>query len=206
MRLLFLPVLLCFSLFTAAQAANLSERDRTDVAAVEDYLNSFATLKAHFLQVSEDGNQAEGSAYLSRPGRMRLPYDPPAQLVLVADGTFLIVDDQRLPNPSYVLLSSTPAGVLVRDKINLLHGDLAVTKVKHQTGVIAVSLTDAKDPDQGELTLVFNDKPIQLRQWQIIDSQNKLTTVSLFDVQTGIPVDKKLFNYQKGGMDSAMPH
>ena len=105
MRLPFVSALLCLICVSFAQAAGLSERDRADVAAVEDYLNGFATLKAHFLQIADDGAQAEGTAYISRPGRLRLQYDPPAQLVLLADGTFLIVDDKRYPHPSYVLLS-----------------------------------------------------------------------------------------------------
>ena len=193
MRAVLVFLVLCLALVAPAQAAGLSERDRADVAAVEDYLNSFTTLKGRFLQITEDGAQAEGTAYISRPGRLRLQYDPPAQLTLLADGTFLIVDDKRYPNPSYALLNSTPAGVLVREKIKLLNEDLSVTKVQHQPGVLTVTLTEAEDPNQGQLVLVFMDKPLQLRQWRIIDAQGKQTTVSLFDIQTGITLDRKLF-------------
>ena len=193
MRLSFLlGFLLCWTL-APAQAANLTERDRADVAAVEEYLNSFASLQAHFLQIADDGSQAEGTASLWRPGRMRLQYDPPAQLTLIADGTFLVVDDKRYDNPSYALLSQTPAGVLLRDKINLRDGDLSVMKVQHQPGVLSVTVASSDDPDQGQLILVFMDKPLQLRQWRVIDAQKHTTTVSLFDVKTGIPLDKKLF-------------
>jgi len=178
-----------------AEAAALSDRDKADIAQAEAYLNGFSTLKAHFLQVSDDGGQAEGTAYLSRPGRLRLQYDPPAKMVLIADGTFLIVDDKRYDNPSYLPLGSTPAGVLVREKIDLLGGDLSVSKVLRQPGVVAVTMTEKDDPGQGELTLVFSDKPFQLRQWRIVDAQNQVTTVSLFDIQTGIPLDRKLFVY-----------
>jgi outer membrane lipoprotein-sorting protein len=195
MRLSIFVVLVFLSGFSVAHAASLSERDKSDIALAETYLNGFSSLKAHFLQVSDDGGQAEGTAYLSRPGKLRLQYDPPAQLVLVADGTFLIVDDKRYANPSYLPLNSTPAGVLVREKINLLGSDLAVSKVQHQPGVISITMTEAKDPGNGELTLVFSEKPFQLRQWRIIDGQNQLTTVSLFDVQTGITLDRKLFVY-----------
>ena len=196
MRLTVLSAVLCFLCLSLAHAAGLSDRDRADVTAIEDYLNSFSTLKAHFLQIGDDGAQAEGTAYISRPGRLRLQYDPPAQLVLLADGTFLIVDDKRYPNPSYVLLNSTPAGVLVRDKIKLLNSDISVTKVQHQPGILAVTLIDSNNEDQGQLTLIFMDKPLQLRQWRIIDAEGKQTTVSLFDVQTGVILDKKLFTHQ----------
>ena len=195
MRLPLLSVLFLASSLTFAHAAALSDQDKTDIAAAETYLNGFSSLKARFLQISDDGGQAEGNAYLSRPGKLRLQYDPPAQLLLVADGTFLIVEDHRYDNPSYIPLNSTPAGVLVRDKIQLIGGDLSVKKVQHQPGVVSISLTDAKDPGQGELTLVFAEKPFQLRQWRIVDAQRQTTTVSLFDVQTGVALDKKLFTY-----------
>ncbi len=191
----FVLLLLACCIYGGSAQAALSDRDKADIAQAETYLNGFSTLKAHFLQISDDGGQAEGTAYLSRPGKLRLQYDPPAELVLVADGTFLIVDDKRYPNPTYLPLDSTPAGVLVRAKIDLVGGDLAVSKVSHQPGIITITLTEASDPSQGKLTLVFSEKPFQLRQWQIVDGQNQLTTVSLFDVQTGVPVDKKLFIY-----------
>ncbi len=197
MRLPILSVFIFALSFGIAQAApQLSERDKTDVAAAEAYLNGFSNLKARFLQITDDGGQAEGTAYLSRPGHLRLQYDPPTQLLLVADGTFLIVEDRRYENPSYIPLDSTPAGVLVRDKIKLINGDLSITRVQHQPGVIAISLTDSKDSGQGELTLVFAEKPFQLKQWRIVDAQNQTTTVSLFDVQTGITLDQKLFVYK----------
>jgi len=197
MRSFFLSLFILTLSFGIAQTApKLTDQDKTDIATAETYLNGFSSLKAHFLQFSDNGGQAEGTAYLSRPGHLRLQYDPPTELLLVADGSFLIVEDRRYDNPSYIPLDSTPAGVLVRDKIKLVNGDLSVTKIQHQPGVLSISLTDSKDSGQGELTLVFAEKPFQLKQWQIVDAQNQTTTVSLFDVQTGITLDQKLFVYK----------
>ena len=65
--------------------AHLNAEDLADIAAAQAYLNEIHTLKARFLQVSGNGAQAEGSAYLSRPGRLRLDYDPPSPLLVVAE-------------------------------------------------------------------------------------------------------------------------
>ncbi|WP_173981996.1 outer membrane lipoprotein carrier protein LolA [Magnetospirillum sp. SS-4] len=175
--------------------AALSEQDKADVARAEAYLNGITTLKARFLQMSPNGATAEGDAYLSRPGRMRLQYDPPSPLLVVADGTFLIVHDSQL-DPSYIPLDSTPAGILVRADVRLTGGDVAVTRVARQPGVVRVSLVAAEDPAAGEITLVFSDRPFALRQWQIRDSQNQITTVSLFEAQSGLTLDPKLFRFQ----------
>lgn len=175
--------------------AALSEQDKADVARAESYLNGITTLKARFLQISPNGASAEGDAYLSRPGRMRLQYDPPSPLLVVADGSFLIVHDAQL-DPSYIPLNSTPAGILVRADVRLNGGDVAVTRVTRQPGVIRVSLVATDDPAAGEITLVFSDRPFSLRQWQIRDTQNQITTVSLFEAQSGLTLDPKLFQFQ----------
>lgn len=191
------------SLGRAAQPKRqpLSDRDRDDIARAQDYLNSVTTLKARFLQISANGGQAEGTAYLSRPGKMRLQYDPPSPLLMVADGTFLIVHDKDLGEPSYIPLNSTPAGVLVRENVQLDGKDVAVTRVIRQPGVLNISLVEADDPGQGELTLVFSEGPMALRQWRVVDAQGNTTTVSLYEAQTGLKLDPKLFEFKNPNFD-----
>lgn len=180
----------------APKRAALSAQDRADVARAEEYLNAITTLKARFLQVAGNGNQAEGTAYLSRPGKMRLQYDPPSPMLVVADGTFLIVHDKELGEPSYIPLGSTPAGVLVRENVQLIGKDVTVTRVARLPGVLNVSLVEADEPEAGELTLVFSESPFALRQWRVVDAQGTTTTVSLYESQTGLKLDPKLFEFK----------
>jgi len=188
-------------LSAGAQAAEpkqmpLSAADKADVERAEAYLNGITTLKARFLQVSPNGTSIEGDAYLSRPGKLRLQYDPPSPLLVVADGTFLIVHDRQLGEPSYIPLGSTPAGILVRADLRLEGGDVMVTRVTRLPGVVRVSMVEAEDAAAGEITMVFSDKPFQLRQWQVRDAQNQVTTVSLFESQAGLSLDPKLFEFK----------
>lgn len=187
--------------WAAPKRAPLSAQDKADIARAEDYLNSVTTLKARFLQVAGNGNQAEGTAYLSRPGRMRLQYDPPNPMLVVADGTFLIVHDKELGEPSYIPLGSTPAGVLVRENVKLDGKDLVVTRVIRLPGVLNVSLVEKDEPEQGELTLVFSESPFALRQWRVVDAQGTTTTVSLYESQTGLKLDPKLFEFKNPNFD-----
>jgi outer membrane lipoprotein-sorting protein len=190
------------SLWTlTAQAAEpkraaLSETDKADIERAETYLNAITTLKARFLQVSPNGTSIEGDLYLSRPGKLRLQYDPPSPLLVVADGTFLVVHDSQLGEPSWLPLNSTPAGVLVRANLKLQGGDVAVTRVIRLPGVVRISLVEVEDPAAGEITLVFSDRPFMLRQWQVKDAQHQVTTVSLFEAQSGLTLDPKLFVFQ----------
>lgn len=199
-RRIVLVMMALLALASAAQAASprkpLSDQDKADIARAEAYMNGITTLKARFQQYAPNGNIAEGTAYFWRPGRMRLQYDPPSPLLVVADGTFLIVHDRELGEPSYIPLDSTPAGVLVRENVQLNGKDLAVTKVTRAPGVLSISLVESGDSGQGELTLVFSDSPFQLRQWRVLDAQGNMTTVSLYEAQNGVSLDRSLFEFK----------
>ncbi len=192
----FCALLACHPSQAAPSPADHGETDRADVDKAENYLNGITTLKARFLQVGPDGGTAEGTVLMSRPGRLRLDYDPPSPIQVYADGNFLIYFDKQLKQVSYVGLDSSPAGILVRAKVKLDAEDLKVTKVSHQPGILNVTVIKASDPGQGRITLVFTQSPFQLRQWQVTDPQGQVTTVSLFDAETGLALDKDLFYFK----------
>ncbi|KAF0224384.1 MAG: Outer-membrane lipoprotein carrier [Rhodospirillaceae bacterium] len=198
-RRFLLTLLALLPLTLSAQAASprkpLTDQDKTDIARAETYMNGITTLKARFQQFAPNGNVAEGTAYFWRPGRMRLQYDPPSPILVVADGDFLIVHDQELGEPSYIPLGSTPAGVLVRENVQLNGKDLAVSRVTRAPGVLNISVVESDDPAQGEITLVFTEQPFALRQWRVLDAQGSITTVSLYETQSGMTLDRKLFQF-----------
>lgn len=176
-------------------AASLSAEARADIARIESYFNSVRSLTARFLQISSTGQTADGAVALKRPGRMRIDYDPPVPILIVADGTFLIYYDRKLGQVSYLPLGATPAGILVEDKIRLNDGELTITDFEREAEVIRVTVVRTASPGDGSLTLVFSDKPLQLRQWRVVDAQGIATTVSLSDVQTGVSLDSALFEF-----------
>ncbi|HIJ63660.1 MAG TPA: outer membrane lipoprotein carrier protein LolA [Rhodospirillaceae bacterium] len=173
----------------------LAEPEAQDVAKAESWLNQVKTLKARFLQVSPDGGSVEGTVSLWRPGRLRLDYDPPSPILLIADGSWLIYYDRQLDQTSYVDLDSSPAGILVRSDVKLDSGDLKLVKIGHQPGLLEITVTKRDDPGEGRITLVFTEAPFQLRQWRVVDPEGKTTTVSLYDTRTGVELDKKQFEF-----------
>jgi outer membrane lipoprotein-sorting protein len=162
----------------------LSARDRADVTRVERYLAGLTTLRAAFRQVAQDGGEASGTFHLSRPGRMRIDYDGRRNNFIVADGTFI---------------GQTMADLILRADVRL-SGDVAVTGLDRQPGRLEIAMVQASEPLQGELTLVFedgsrNDGPLALRQWRVIDAQGLATVVTLFGVETGMTLDRRLFQF-----------
>jgi len=183
------------ALAMSAPAFALTAADNGEIARANDYFNQVHTLKARFVQEAANGAESEGTIYLNRPGKLRLEYAPPTPILVVAQGGELVYYDSKLGQVSYVDLDSTMAGVLVRPQVALDGGDLRVTAVGHQPGTTTITVTKREDASQGRITLVFTEKPFQLRQWQVVDQQGQITIVTLYDQQSGLPLDDALFTF-----------
>ncbi len=183
--------LLILPLFFATPAFALSEAEA--LKKVEDYFNSITTLKARFVQTDPDGASHEGDLYISRPGKMRLVYDPPAPMLLVADGTFLNYVDTKMKDTSSIPLGDTPAGLLLKQNLSFADPSIKMGGVKLGAGTIEITVSMAKDSTAGKLTMVFTDSPFEFKQWRVVDAQRKEIVVTLFDAKTGVKLDDKLF-------------
>ena len=169
-----------------------------DLARIVDFLNGIRSLKARFVQVAPDGGVSEGEMFMRRPGRLRFAYDPPMPLLMVADGLWLVLWDKELDQIDRVPLASTPLGFLVRDEVSF--GDpIVVRRLERQPGLLSLTVFDRRREDEGELTLVFTEAPLSLRQWLVTDAQRLQTRVSLFGVETNIPLDGRLFVFTDEG-------
>ena len=170
---------------------DLSSADRAAISRVDSYLTGLTNLQGRFLQVGPDGSLAQGTFYLRRPGRMRFEYDPPEKLLVVADGTWVAVKDDFSATQRYPL-GSTPLGILLDDHVDLAK-EVKVLAVEHQPGVLRITLADKTGNAPGNITLVFDEPAIQLRQWIVTDAQGLQTTVALRNIQSGINASNALF-------------
>ncbi|ALG74010.1 cell envelope biogenesis protein LolA [Azospirillum thiophilum] len=193
-----LPAVFAASAAIAAPAVPvaLTAQDEATVAKVEEYLNGIVNLQSKFLQVAPNGRQATGTFYLSRPGKMRLEYDRPLKDFIVADGSFVFYWDGEMRQQSSAPIGSTLADFILRKTIRL-SGDVTVTEVFQAPGVIEVSLLETKDPGKGTLTLVFEDRPFQLRKWRVLDAQGLTTEVALLNPRTDVTFDRDMFYFKE---------
>lgn len=180
------------ALSETAQAAQLTDTDKADIARVEEYLNGITTMKASFQQYSEGDGLAFGRIYLRRPGRLRVEYDPPSEVLLIADGTLLSYYDAELNHIEQVPLKLSPMWFLLRADVHL-GGDVTVTQFKKAANSILIGLVQSDEPDAGSVVLELGDKPLELRQWTITDSAGSQVRVGLYDAEFGVDLSPALF-------------
>ncbi|GAB3122617.1 LolA family protein [Novispirillum itersonii] len=169
--------------------------DKAFLKTAETYMSGLKTLQARILQITSSGSSLEGMVAIKRPGKMNLSYDPPSQVKIIADGTWLIYVDKDSGQVTHLPLDSTPAGILLRDNVRFSDPDIILTGVRRAKGVNEVDVVMASDPAAGKLTLVFADAPFELRQWRVTDAQGIETMVSLFDAKTAVTFKNELFVY-----------
>ena len=194
MLLALLPLFAGTARAAAPPTVILSPRDRADLARIETALNAIRTLKARFLQVAPNGSVSEGVAWMERPGRMRFEYDPPTPLLRVAGHGLVFFHDSQLNQTTNLPLSTTPLGLLLSENLRL-SGDVTVTGIERLPGQIQVTLVRTATPDDGSLTLVFDEASLALQQWSVLDAQRQETQVRLYNIELGGHFDPKLFIY-----------
>jgi len=163
-----------------AAVARLSPDDAEAVARAEAALEEVRTLKASFTQVAPDGSLSQGTLYLQRPGRVRFEYAAPSPTLVVADGTWLVLVDRELEQINRFPVYETPIGVLLGREIDL-DRRVEVTRVVRGNGLLQIGVVDRERAEEGELTLVFEEPHLLLREWRVRDAQGGITTVSLAD-------------------------
>jgi len=180
----------------AKDAIGLQQSQISQIEKVQDYLNAISTLRARFMQVTSQGNFAQGEFMLARPGRMRIDYDPPVPVLIVSDGTLVMYKDEELDQLSYVPLSTLPASMFIGETVNFFGDDLLITDFEHEKGALRLTLQRSEDPMEGSLTLVFSTAPLALKKWSVIDAQGITTTVSLLGPGFGEALDDDMFKVE----------
>ncbi|WP_244629727.1 outer membrane lipoprotein carrier protein LolA [Martelella limonii] len=167
-----------------ASAASAAQR-------VADHFSSVKSMTGEFMQFGPRGEQSGGKFYLERPGKLRFDYDAPSTLKVIADGRNVAVGNGSLDTWDFYPLSRTPLSLLLADKIDLQHR--MVRDVREQNGLTVIVLGDKTVFGDQVITLMFDSKTFELRQWTITDAQGKDTTVILSNVKTGVQFARSVF-------------
>ena len=196
-RRLFAASLTLFPLPALAQqtrpaAPALSAQDMALVNRAVAYLQGLTRAKGRFTQIDARGKSASGDLFLQRPGKARLAYDAPNNLLVVSDGNQVAVHDKRLNNFQLYPLNLSPLSLFLAKEIRLDRG-VAISEVRRGAGVFSITARDKAKKTAGQITLVFNEAPIALREWTIIDAQGARTRVVINSLAPVGALDKSLF-------------
>ncbi|MFC1674241.1 outer membrane lipoprotein carrier protein LolA, partial [Pseudomonadota bacterium] len=104
--------------------------------------------------------------------------------------------DEELDQLSHAPLDSVAASMFIGENIDFFGEDLLITGYQEQAQVARVTLQRSEDPMEGSLTLVFEQKPLALKKWTVVDAQGIITTVSLVAPKFGETFKDELFKVE----------
>ena len=143
---------------------------------VEKFFESLKTLEANFIQVGPSGDISNGKIYLDLPGKLRLDYEKPNNLLITCKGFWLTIQNRTLKTTNNIPIESTPFFILIEKKFNF-QNESFMTYLKNKSGIISLKITNSKNNKSEGLTLEFSEKPFSLKKWIIKDTFGEITTV-----------------------------
>jgi outer membrane lipoprotein-sorting protein len=163
-----------------------------DVAVViANHFSAIKSMQGEFVQFGPKGEQTGGKFFIQRPGKVRFNYEAPSAYRVVSDGKSVVVSNTKLKTADLYPLSKTPLKLLLGERIDL-SGDKVKT-VKVDNDLVTVKLQDKSVFGSSTISMMFDSKSYDLRQWTITDAQGKDTTVMIFNVQSGMAFDPGIF-------------
>ena len=176
-----IPISLIYFLLTiflcifGVQTTNAADKTNS-ILKVENFFKTLKTLEADFIQVSPSGKTSEGKIFLDLPGKLRIDYNQPNNILITTKGFWIVIQNRKLKSTNNIPLNQTPFSILLENKINFNSKDLIVDLEK-KLGIILLKIKLAENKQAGELLLEFSEKPFLLKKWIIRDLVGDETTV-----------------------------
>ena len=158
---------------------------------IADHFASVRTMTGEFVQFGPRGEQTGGKFYIQRPGKIRFNYEGSSGFKVISDGQSVVLDNRKMNTMDLYPLSKTPLKLLLDERIDLSGNK--VRSVKEEEDLTTIQLADRSVFGNSRITMMFDPKSYDLRQWTITDAQGKDTTVMIFNVRQGVRIDQDLF-------------
>ena len=165
-------IILIFSNFQILKASNLINESQL---RVEKFFKSLKSMQANFIQVGPSGDVSNGKIYLDLPGKLRIDYEKPNDLLITCNGFWLTIQNRNSKTTNNISLDSSPFSILIKKKLDFENEFLTIDLI-NKSGIISLKITN-RDSNAGGLTLEFSENPFNLKKWIIEDIYGESTTV-----------------------------
>ena len=161
---------------------DLLSLDNERIKKIENYLNKLNNISSNFIQINSDGLKVKGKLFLSKPGKLRIEYEKKENPLIIADGKWLHYFDMELNEIQSVTIEKSPAWILLKKKVNLKK-DFKIETLNKKNNKTFITLSGEDLENIKTIKLIFLNKPLTLKGWMIIDSNEIQTTVSLLKIK-----------------------
>ena len=174
----FVALIILFSLTTNSQSKELDTISNNSwLVALEKYFFNLGNVKGEFTQIDQIGNVTKGTFYSNGKGSIRFEYSSPSEMLIIINKGIFAIKERKDSKVNYYSLEDSPLA-------NLLSKDLAldnfhINTLEIEGRVATIELRTKKNSLRNSIFITADYPQPILRQWKIIDTQKKETTVYL---------------------------
>ena len=185
-------ILHIFFIILSSQTSYAFEKKQSALLLIEKFFKNFTTLEANFIQVSPSGNVSNGKIYLDLPGKLRIDYENPKNLLITCKGFWIVIQDREAKTTNNFPVKNSPFSILL-EKTSFLNNQNIKTEFIIETGIISLKLQSQNNDNQESLVLEFSENPLSLKKWIIQDSLGENTTVLIQNAKYNNKLSHLLF-------------
>ena len=181
-----------FSLILSCQTCIAFEKNKSATLKIEKFFENLITLEANFIQVSPSGNVSNGKIYMDLPGKLRIDYENPSNLLITCKGFWIVIQDREAKTTNNIPVKNSPFAILL-ENTSLLNNQNIKTEYRVEAGIISLKFKSQNNDNQESLVLEFSENPFSLKKWVIQDSLGENTTVLIQNAKYNNKLSHLLF-------------
>ena len=105
-----------FQIILVCNTSYAIEKNKSATFQIENFFENLITLEANFIQVSPSGNISNGKIYLDLPGKLRIDYENPKNLLITCKGFWIVIQDRETKTTNNIPVKSSPFAILLEKK------------------------------------------------------------------------------------------
>ena len=176
----------------SCQTCYALEKNKPAILKIEKFFKNLITLEANFIQVSPSGNVSNGKIYLDLPGKLRIDYENPKNLLITSKGFWIVIQDRDAKTTNNIPVKSTPLAILLENK-SFLDNQNIKSEYSIEAGIMSLKLKSQNNDKKESLVLEFSENPFSLKKWIIQDSLGENTTVLIQNAKYNNKLSHVLF-------------
>jgi outer membrane lipoprotein-sorting protein len=181
-----------FLIILSCHASYAVEENKSAIIQIKKFFENLITLEANFIQVSPSGNVSNGKVYLDLPGKLRIDYEKPKNLLITCKGFWIVIQDRESKTTNNIPLKNSPFALLL-ENTSFLNNQNIKTEYNIEAGIISLKLKSQNKDNQESLVLEFSENPFSLKKWVIQDSLGENTTVLIQNAKYNNKLSHLLF-------------
>lgn len=170
----------------------LTAEEQTLITNIGQHNSAIRTMVGRFLQIDTQGGRTEGTFFLERPDKVRFRYNPPSKEEIVSVGRGFYVLNRSEETYYAYPQDAIPLRQFLGDKIDLLKAN--ISNVTNTDGYMSVTLMDETVAGTVQVSLIFDNKTLDLSQWTLVQPNGSELTFSLYDVEKDVQIPRSYFS------------